>query len=238
MKDAKRLNGGAATRRVVEIRAGEGGEDAKMFVSDLSSAYGRLAAARGWAFRELSRGEGCSVLEISGSGAGAMEAESGGHRIQRVPPTERNGRVHSSTVTVAVMDPDRGVSGPWERVADGDFSVEWFSGTGCGGQNRNKVKSSCRICHLPSGIVRSAQTRSRENSKRLAMDAVLKALDELAKSEGSRVENDERRSQLGAGERSDRRRTWVFRRDEVVDHLTGKRSRCSDAMSGGVDRLW
>jgi len=168
-----------------------------------------------------------------------MDAEAGGHRVQRVPKNEKRGRVHSSTATVAVLDPNggSGAARPPSR-RDEDFSASWFSGTGAGGQNRNKVMASCRLTHLPSGLTRTAQTRSRENSLRLAREALDAVLDGMeAEALGAAV-NSARRAQVGTGERSDRRRLWAFQRDVVEDFETGRSVRCSDALRGKIDRLW
>lgn len=180
------------------------------------------------------------TLEVTGEGVRALEAERGGHRVQRVPRTERNGRVHSSTVTVAVM---RGsgvpvVESPWQRRSAADFEVGYFSGTGPGGQNRNKVQACCRIRHLPTGTVRTAQTRSRENSRQLAMQAMEKELDRLVAEASGAAENAVRRDQVGSGDRSDRRRVWAFRRDAVDDLVTGKSVRCTEALRGKLEGLW
>lgn len=228
----------------VEIRAGEGGADARLFVSELAGAYLRLAARRGWECAAQGGGvpsEGAQTLFLTmvGKGVFGMENESGGHRLQRVPETERNGRVHSSNVTVAVFR--KGVErqgGPESRRQDSDFEVCWYSGQGAGGQNRNKKQCSARLVHKPTGLVRTAQTRSRENSLRLAMEEMTRELDSLSQKGASADENMKRRVQVGAGERSDRRRVWAFQRDSVDDFQTGKRVGCKDAMRGMVDSLW
>lgn len=163
-----------------------------------------------------------------------MDSERGGHRIQRVPPTERRGRVHSSTVTVAVLDPRSATSG----VVESDFVVSWYSGTGAGGQHRNKHQNSARVTHLPTGMVRSAQTRSRANSLEEAMSALRRDLASMRLRDAATEANADRRAQVGSGERSDRRRVWAFQRDVVEDLRTGRRMRCGDALSGKVDALW
>lgn len=163
----------------------------------------------------------------------------GGHRIQRVPPTERRGRVHTSTITVSVLDPDAGNDD--ERLqarAVDDFKVEWYSGSGAGGQHRNKHQNSCRLTHLPTGIVRTAQTRSRTNSYKLAMDDLVNELDALlsngVKSDRARL----MREQVGSGMRGDKRRTYRFQEDKVVDHETGKSASANKVLRGNFDLLW
>lgn len=119
-----------------------------------------------------------------------------------------------------------------------DFKIEWYSGSGAGGQHRNKHQNSCRVTHVPTGTMRKAETRSRESSQRLAMAAIIKALDEASQSVGHSAENFVRRTQVGAGMRGDKRRTYRFQEDTVVDHVTGRRARCSEVLRGGFDRLW
>jgi peptide chain release factor 1 len=179
------------------------------------------------------------TMTVVGDGASAFDSEAGGHRIQRVPSTERRGRVHSSTVTVAVLGGGSAADlSRYRKRSEDDFEVQWFSGSGAGGQNRNKVMACCRIRHLPTGLVRTAQTRSRENSQRLAMEAMLAELDRAVDSAAQAATNVQRRDQVGSGERSDRRRLWAFQRDVVEDYRTGRRTRCSDAMKGRLDSLW
>ena len=163
-----------------------------------------------------------------------LDNEAGGHRIQRVPPTERRGRVHTSTVTVAVLS---------ERPAhvshdQHDFKIDWYSGSGAGGQHRNKHQNSCRITHVPTGIVRKAETRKRESSYRSAMEAISKALQERADQASHNAANEVRRDQVGSGMRGDKRRTYRFQEDAVADHITNRRARCTDIMRGGFDKLW
>lgn len=168
-----------------------------------------------------------------------LAEEAGGHRIQRVPHNERQGRMHSSTVTVAVLDPQRAFQHPSQRRAPDDFEVAWFNGTvKAGGQFRNKTATSCRLTHKPSGLIRTAQTRSRENSRKMAQAALEEDLDR-ALMEARRDENNvHRKADIGSGERSDRRRVWMFQRDLVEDLLTGKTLRCSDALRGRLEGLW
>jgi peptide chain release factor 1 len=174
------------------------------------------------------------VLEISGAGVEQLDHEAGGHRIQRVPANERRSRVHTSTVTVAVLDP----TSDFTVFPDADFRVEWYSGTGKGGQHRNRHQNSCRITHIPSGLSRKAETRSRQNSHAEAMGALLEALRDQEQQARAGEQNALRRCQVGAGMRGDKRRTYRFQDDEVVDHVTGRSARCRDIMRGGFDALW
>lgn len=119
-----------------------------------------------------------------------------------------------------------------------DFKTEWYSGSGAGGQHRNKHCNSARIRHVPTGIVRTAQTRKRESSYREAMAALVSELDRMAAAHGASMANGTRQRQIGAGMRSDKRRTYRFREDRVVDHVTGRETRCADVMNGFFDALW
>lgn len=164
-----------------------------------------------------------------------LENECGGHRIQRVPPNERRGRVHTSTVTVAVLE-----SAPVQEVHfnDADFVVQWYSGTGAGGQNRNKVMASCRIIHRGTGITRTAQTRSRENSFKLAKEAILAALQNDGAKSAHNTLNAQRAKQIRSGMRGDKRRTYRFQDDVVQDDETSMRASCKRVMNGNFDLLW
>lgn len=177
----------------------------------------------------------CSLL-VEGADLSGLDNEPGGHRIQRVPPTERKGRVHTSTVTVAVIDRIEGI-GP-SSIPDCDLRVEWYSGTGAGGQHRNKHQNSCRITHIPSGVVATAQTRSRQSSYDQAMTAIQTAVDKAAeRCYNSNIASD-RKSQVGTGMRGDKIRTYRFQDDTVQDHITGKRSKVKKVMNGHFDELW
>ena len=153
-----------------------------------------------------------------------------------MPPTERKGRVHTSTVTVAVIDRTTEI----ESVAinQNDLKIEWYSGTGAGGQYRNKHQNSCRITHLPTGIISKAECRSRQNSLAEAVASLQQRIDsELKRSYNNSIASD-RRQQVGSGMRGDKIRTYRFQDDNVQDHLTGKRAKCSQVLKGNLDLLW
>ncbi len=141
-------------------------------------------------------------------------------------------------MTVAVLDQSQADLGAYLRRESGDYSIEWYSGSGAGGQHRNKHQNSARITHIPTGIVKTAQTRSRQNSLQEAMSAINAELDKLVGRVSWEYRNDTRKGQVGSGERSDKRRTVRFQADEVVDHLNGKRMSSRDYMRGGMDKLW
>lgn len=179
------------------------------------------------------------VLCFEGVDVDLLEQETGGHRVQRVPHGEKQGRVHSSTVTVVVHDPAQSITGPWAARRPQDFEVQWFNGTvKAGGQFRNKTATACRLVHRPTGLVRTAQTRSRENSQRLAEEAMATELDRLAHLAVHEERNSARREQAGCGERADRRRVWAFQRGVVEDLVSGRRVSLREALRGGLDALW
>jgi peptide chain release factor 1 len=138
---------------------------------------------------------------------------------------------------VAVLDQAVGPSIYRQRHPD-DYAIEWYSGSGAGGQHRNKHQNSARITHLPTGIIRSAQTRSRENSLKLAMDAITMELNQRADITAGQAVNAFRRDQVGSGERSDKRRTLRFQEGIAIDHDTGKRMPVDAFMKGNMDKLW
>lgn len=171
---------------------------------------------------------------VEGSDLTFLDNEAGGHRIQRVPPTERKGRVHTSTVTVAVLEPSQVKAVDPSQV----FRVEWYSGSGAGGQHRNKHQNSCRITHIPTGTVRKAETRSRANSYQEAMSSLTEALNARYRNDQANAVNNTRRTQVGSGMRGDKRRTYRFQEDRVVDHVTGRSSSCSKLMRGFFTDMW
>jgi peptide chain release factor 1 len=151
-----------------------------------------------------------------------------------VPPTERKGRVHTSTVTVAVTDPTVILV----EHRDSDFKIEWYSGTGAGGQHRNKHQNSCRITHLPTGQVATAQCRSRLNSLESAKSALLSALNNQCSKDQKSVLDETRKQQVGSGMRGDKIRTYRFQDDIVKDHNSGKSAPASKVLKGHFDLMW
>lgn len=162
--------------------------------------------------------------------------EAGGHRVQRIPPHDKTGRVHSSTATVAVIV-EQETFHPALKRENKDFEISFFSGTGPGGQHRNKTQNSARIKHLPTGLVRQAQTRSRENSVRVAMEALNIDLDKLLLSSNKKNENFIRSNQVGSGERGDKIRTYRFQDDVVINHIDGKKVNLKKLMKGNLEIL-
>ena len=173
---------------------------------------------------------------VEGTDLSGLQHECGGHRIQRVPPTERKGRVHTSTVTVAVIDSIAGQTSV--TISDKDLKVEWYSGTGAGGQHRNKHQNSCRITHIPTGLVATSQTRSRQNSYNLAMADIQHQVDTMASRQYNNTIASDRKNQVGTGMRGDKIRTYRFQDDQVQDHVTGKVASTKRVLAGNFDLLW
>lgn len=173
-------------------------------------------------------------IEVNGPDLTVLEKEAGGHRIQRVPPTERKGRVHTSTVTVAVIDPTIAI----KEYIDSDFKIEWYSGTGAGGQHRNKHQNSCRITHIQTGLVATAQCRSRINSLEQAKAALLEQLSNIDRSDHHNGVAANRKKQVGSGMRGDKIRTYRFQDDIVKDHNSDTSATVTKVMKGNFDLLW
>lgn len=155
--------------------------------------------------------------------------------MQRIPPTEKRGRVHSSTVTVAVIDLKE-----IKRIEfnDHDFRIEWYSGTGPGGQHRNKTQNSCRIIHIPTRIICTASCRSRENSLAEAKTAILERLNRKQSSMVAEELYSTRKEQVGSGMRGDKMRTYRFQDNTVKDHASGIATKCDKVLNGYFDIMW
>lgn len=173
---------------------------------------------------------------VEGSDLSGLEKEAGGHRIQRVPPTERKGRVHTSTVTVAIVDADNPVK--IDSIPEAHLRIEWYSGTGAGGQHRNKHQNSCRITHIPTGTVVTAQTRSRQSSLAQALQTVQETVDKLVKTSYNNNIASDRKQQVGSGMRGDKIRTYRFQDDLVKDHITDCTASVKKVLAGNFDLLW
>lgn len=173
---------------------------------------------------------------VEGTDLSALNNECGGHRIQRIPPTERKGRVHTSTVTVAVIDSVAGETAV--TIPESDLKIEWYSGTGAGGQHRNKHQNSCRITHIPTGLIATAQTRSRQNSYNLAVAEIQQQVADLTQRSYNSKIAENRKQQVGTGMRGDKIRTYRFQDDRVQDHVTGKIASTKKVLQGNFDLLW
>lgn len=208
---------------IMEIRAGAGGNEASIFARELFEMYKHFAEKRGWEVIIISesksdlRGYKEVVFEINGGGAYKMlRLESGVHRVQRVPETEKIGRVHTSTASVAVLPKANEID---VEVKPQDIKIEFFRSSGPGGQNVNKVETAVRIYHVPTGLVVSSQeSRSQQKNRERALELLrAKILDAKMQQEEKRVAA-ERKQQIGTQDRSEKIRTYNFPQDRVTDH--------------------
>lgn len=172
---------------------------------------------------------------MTGEDLTPLDNEAGGHRVQRVPPTEKRGRTHTSTITVAIIDPD---NAPDAAVRDEDIRVEWFSGTGKGGQHRNKHQNSCRLIHIPTGIVETRQGRHREPNYKDARKAIEERIQTERKAKTKENTDTKRRQQVGSGMRADKTFTIQFQNNKAISHTSNKAITASRYMNGYMDELW
>lgn len=184
----------------------------------------------------VSSSEGMVVLQASGKDAERFfEDEAGGHRWQRIPPTEKRGRVHTSTVTVAIL---RGASEREVRIHDRDLELSFFGAGGPGGQHQNRTASACRIRHRPTGIVVECRSERCQHRNRRTAIGLLRATLKNRNEQASKVkERDERRNQIGTGMRSEKIRTYRERDDRVIDHRSGKKTKLSLLRKGDWSRI-
>ena len=208
----------------LEIRAGTGGDESALFAGDLVRMYTRYCERRGWKAEVISEspseigGFKEIVLRIVGEHAyGDLKFESGGHRVQRVPATETQGRIHTSACTVAVLaEPDESVA---VQINPADLRIDTYRASGAGGQHINKTDSAVRITHLPTGIVAECQDdRSQHRNKARAMQVLSARIQEKDRSERAARDAAQRKSLIGTGDRSDRIRTYNFPQGRLTDH--------------------
>jgi peptide chain release factor 1 len=226
----------------VEIRAGTGGDESALFAGDLARMYLRYFERKGWRTEVLSEstaelgGYKELVLRVAGEQTyGRLRFESGGHRVQRVPSTESQGRIHTSACTVAVMpEPDEAEE---VQLNPAELRIDTFRASGAGGQHINKTDSAIRITHLPSGLVAECQDdRSQHRNKAKAMAVLVARLREKDRSERAAQEAATRKGLIGSGDRSDRIRTYNFPQGRLTDHrINLTLYKLSQIMDGDLD---
>lgn len=218
---------------VLEFRAGAGGDEATLFAQELKDMYLKYAEGKRWRLRVIDE----LTLEIDGVAAyDALRYETGVHRVQRVPTTEKSGRIHTSTASVAAL-PIR--AKPKFEVDMADIDMEFSRSGGAGGQNVNKVESAVRLIHRPTGIdVRSTSERSQLNNRIKALEILSAKLEALHDEEEAKKHADLRSGQIGTGDRSEKIRTYNFLQDRVTDHrLKQSWHNLPKIMLGGIDPL-
>jgi peptide chain release factor 1 len=229
---------------IIEIRAGAGGDEAGLFAAELYRLYTRFAQSKGLSVSTMSMsGSGVGgmkevIFEVSGPNAyGWFRFEQGVHRVQRVPQTEAQGRVHTSTVTVAVLPEPTEVE---IKVDAKDLKIDTYRASGAGGQHVNKTESAIRITHIPTGVVVACQEERSQGQNKLRAMAMLRA--KIQEAENDRLFNerrDMRRKQIGSGDRSEKIRTYNFPQDRITDHrINFNAHNLPKIMEGNLDELY
>lgn len=229
---------------IIEVRAGAGGDEASMFAGDLVHMYQRYAQKRGWKFVELDSNQ--TSLDGYKSFVGRIEGlnvyntlknESGVHRVQRIPKTEKSGRVHTSTASVAILPvvDEREV-----EINPSDLEISFFRASGPGGQNVNKVETAVRILHKPTGVVVASQSeRSQNANKENAMGILRSRIFEAMREQQVATMGALRKEQIGSNERSEKIRTYNFPEDRITDHrFNAKVHNIEKVLGGELDTLF
>ncbi len=218
---------------IMEFRAAAGGDEANLFARELRDMYMKYAESRGWKTRTIDD----LTIEIMGSAAyDALRYETGVHRVQRVPLTEKSGRIHTSTASIAVL-PIR--TKPTIDISPSDIDMEFSRSGGAGGQNVNKVETAVRLIHRPTGVdVRSSSERSQKANREKAMEILVAKLEAAHEEEQAKKNAAERKAQVGTGDRSEKIRTYNFLQDRVTDHrLKESWHNLPKVMLGGIDGI-
>jgi peptide chain release factor 1 len=228
----------------LEIRAGTGGDEAAIFAGDLLRMYSRYAERHGWQLEILNASEGEHggyrevIVRLVGRGAySRLKFESGAHRVQRVPDTEAQGRIHTSAATVAILPELEEVEMP--EINPADLRIDTYRASGAGGQHVNRTDSAVRLTHLPSGLVVECQDeRSQHKNKARAMNLLAARLYEAERSRQAAAQSAARKSLVGSGDRSERIRTYNFPQGRVTDHrINLTLYRLEDVLAGDLDPL-
>lgn len=222
------------TKRTITIRQAEGGQDSRLFCNDLFQGYMRLCKNNNWTVDWIDEQSTQISFNVEGKGVEKFDKEIGGHRIQRVPPTERSGRIHTSTVTVSSVEISK-----TDSKRDKEYVIEYFSGTGKGGQHRNRHKNSVRLRDVESGLHQVVQGRSKLRNEMVAKQLLSTKIDSINKRFTDKENFCIKRNQMGTGERGDKRRTYRFQENVVKDHLTNKKCSIDKILNEGeFDLLW
>jgi len=222
---------------IIEVRAGAGGDEAFIFATELAEMYQRYSEKRGWQVTTVAESGSEMSYEIHGKGVyKTFRFETGVHRVQRIPATEKQGRIHTSTASVAVLPLKKKTT---LVIKDDELEIEFSRSGGAGGQNVNKVETAVRIIHVPTGIdVRSTAQRSQQKNRERAMAILTAKLEEKKQQEEDAKYAAQRKGQVGTGSRSEKIRTYNFPQNRITDHRIGKSWHTIETtMAGDLDDI-